>query len=125
MGGYWGLFDGAERKLKYPAGVAISNYPFWKLQMACGLLLCIGVFAIALFTLKRRPSPPPLASWLAVAMSATAGGILLGVSADKMLHESYGARRLAGSGLSAGGGSDSAAAVHLCLDVGARASVVS
>ena len=24
-------------------------------------------------------------------MSATAGGILLGVSADKMLHESYGA----------------------------------
>ena len=91
MGGYWGLFDGAERKLKYPAGVAISNYPFWKLQMACGLLLCICVFAVALFTLKRRPSPPPLASWLAVAMSATAGGILLGVSADKMLHESYGA----------------------------------
>ena len=38
VGGYWGLFDGAERKLKYPAGVAISNYPFWKLQMAGGLL---------------------------------------------------------------------------------------
>ena len=91
VGGYWGLFDGAERKLKYPAGVAISNYPFWKLQMACGLLLCICVFAVALVTLKRRPSPPPLASWLAVAMSATTGGILLGVSADKMLHESYGA----------------------------------
>ena len=71
VGGYWGLFDGAERKLKYPAGVAISNYPFWKLQMAGGLLLCIGVFAVALFTPKRRPSPPPLASWLAVAMSAT------------------------------------------------------
>ena len=90
MGGYWGLFDGAERKLKYPAGVAISNYPFWKLQMACGLFLCIGVFAVALFTLKRRPSPPRLASWLAVAVSATVSGILLGVSADKMLHESYG-----------------------------------
>ena len=91
VGGYWGLFDGAERKLKYPAGVAISNYPFWKLQMACGLLLCIGVFATALFTLKRRPSPTLLTSWLAVAVSATTGGILLGVSADKMLHESYGA----------------------------------
>ena len=90
MGGYWGLFDGSERKLKYPAGVAISNYPFWKLQMGGGLLLCICVFAVALFTLKRRPSPPRLASWLAVAMSATSGGILLGVSADKMLHESYG-----------------------------------
>ena len=125
VGGYWGLFDGAERKLKYPAGVAISNYPFWKLQMGGGLLLCIGVFAAALFTLKRWPSPTPLASWLAVAVSATTGGILLGVSADKMLHESYGARRLAGSGLAVGRSYRRAAAVHLCLDVGARASVVS
>ena len=90
MGGYWGLFDGTERKLKYPAGVAISNYPFWKLQMGGGLFLCIGVFAVALFTLKRRPSSTLLASWLAVAVSATVSGILLGVSADKMLHESYG-----------------------------------
>jgi len=91
VGGYWGLFDGIERKLKYPAGVAISNYPFWKLQMAGGLLLCIGVFAVAWVTLKRRTQPLPWASWFAVAMSATTSGILLGVSADKMLHESYGA----------------------------------
>ena len=90
VGGYWGLFDGTERKLKYPAGVAISNYPFWKLQMAGGLLLCIGVFAVALFMPKRRTSPAPLASWAAVAISATASGILLGISVDKMLLESYG-----------------------------------
>ena len=90
VGGYWGLFDGTERKLKYPAGVAISNYPFWKLQMGGGLLLCICVFAVAWFAPKHRPSSPRLASWVAVAMSATSGGILLGVSADKMLHESYG-----------------------------------
>ena len=90
VGGYWGLFDGSERKLKYPAGVAISNYPFWKLQMGGGLLLCICVFAVAWFGPKHRPSPPPVASWLAVAISATSAGILLGVSVDKMLHESYG-----------------------------------
>jgi exo-beta-1,3-glucanase (GH17 family) len=90
VGGYWGLFDGIERKLKYPAGVAISNYPFWKLQMAGGLLLCIGIFAVAWVTQKRRPQLLSLASWLAVATSATTSGILLGVSADKMLHESYG-----------------------------------
>ena len=90
VGGYWGLFDGAERKLKYPAGVAISNYPFWMLQMAGGLALCIGVFAVAVFAPKRR-APPPLTSWAAVAISATIGGILLGISVDKMLHESYGA----------------------------------
>jgi exo-beta-1,3-glucanase (GH17 family) len=90
VGGYWGLFDSVDRKLKYPAGEAISNYPFWKLQMACGLALCICVFGSALLTLKHRPSHPGLASWIAVAVSATVGGILLGVSADKMLHESYG-----------------------------------
>jgi exo-beta-1,3-glucanase (GH17 family) len=89
VGGYWGLFDGTERKLKYPAGVAISNYPFWKLQMAGGLLLCIGIFAVAMFAPKNRPSPR-LASWVAVAVSATASGILLGVGVDKMLLESYG-----------------------------------
>ncbi len=90
VGGYWGLFDSADRKPKYPAGEAISNYPFWKLQMGLGLALCIGVFASALLTLKRRPSDAGLASWIAVAISATAGGILLGISFDKMLHESYG-----------------------------------
>jgi hypothetical protein len=88
VGGYWGLFDGAERKLKYPAGVAISNYPFWKLQMACGLILCICLFAAALITLKRRPALP---SWHRGSRSPCprppAG---FGVSADKMLHKAMG-----------------------------------
>ena len=52
VGGYWGLLDGSDRKLKYPAGAAISNYPFWKLQMACGMVLCICVFGAALLTLR-------------------------------------------------------------------------
>jgi exo-beta-1,3-glucanase (GH17 family) len=90
VGGYWGLLDGGDRKPKYPDGAAISNYPLWKLQMASGLLLCICVFGTALLTQRRLPSPPRLASWIAVAISATVSGILLGVSADKMLHESYG-----------------------------------
>jgi exo-beta-1,3-glucanase (GH17 family) len=91
VGGYWGLLDGTDRKLKYPAGAAISNYPFWKLHMLCGMVLCICVFGAALLTLRRRrPSPPRLAVWLAVAASATVGGILLGIGAEKMLHESDG-----------------------------------
>lgn len=90
VGGYWGLFDGTERKLKYPAGAAISNHPFWKLQMACGIVLCTLVFAAALLTLRGRPSPPRLAAWVAVAISATTGGILLGTGAEKMFLESFG-----------------------------------
>jgi glucan 1,3-beta-glucosidase len=90
VGGYWGLFDSVQRALKYPSGVAISNYPFWKLQMAIGMGLAVLVFAAAWLTLRRRPWTPRLISWIAVGISATTAGILLGVAADKMLYESYG-----------------------------------
>src|SRR5882757_7491585 len=90
VGGYWGLIDSAQRAVKYPPGEAISNYPFWKLQMGCGMALSLLVFAVALLTLRRRPWTPRLASWIAVGLSATTAGILLGVAADKMFYESYG-----------------------------------
>lgn len=90
VGGYWGLYDADHRQLKYPPGVAIGNTPFWKLQLGCGLVLSISIFGTALLTLRRRLLPPRLISWVAVAISATIGGILLGVSAEKMLYESYG-----------------------------------
>jgi exo-beta-1,3-glucanase (GH17 family) len=90
VGGYWGLFDSVQRALKYPPGEAISNYPFWKLQMGCGMALSVFVFCAAWLTLRRRPWKPRLASWIAVALSATTAGILLGVAADKMFYESYG-----------------------------------
>ncbi len=90
VGGYWGLIDAGKRAVKYPPGEAVGNYPFWKLQMAGGMGLSILVFGAAWLTLRRRPWTPRPAAWVAVAISATAAGILLGVAADKMLYESYG-----------------------------------
>jgi exo-beta-1,3-glucanase (GH17 family) len=90
VGGHWGLLDGESRELKYSPGSAVSNYPFWKLQLGAGLALSIAVFAAALSARWRRPSATGLAPWLAVATSATIGGILLGVSIEKTLYESYG-----------------------------------
>ena len=90
VGGYWGLLDGESRELKYSPGSAVRNYPFWKLQLGAGLALGISVFAAALLTLWRRPSATGLAPWLAVATSATVGGILLGVSGEQTLYEGYG-----------------------------------
>jgi exo-beta-1,3-glucanase (GH17 family) len=90
VGGYWGLFDSVQRMPKYPAGIVISNYPLWKLQMTGGMVLAIFVFASAWLTLRRRPWTPRPLSWFAVGFSATAAGILFGVAADKMFYESYG-----------------------------------
>ncbi|MGT2436809.1 glycoside hydrolase family 17 protein [Bradyrhizobium betae] len=90
IGGYWGLFDSVQRTLKYPAGTPISNFPSWKLQMCSGMALAILVFGAAWLTSRRTLWQPTLASWLAVWISATTAGILLGVAAQKMLYESYG-----------------------------------
>ncbi|MFH1339906.1 MAG: beta-(1-6) glucans synthase [Pseudomonadota bacterium] len=90
VGGYWGLIDAAKRMVKYPPGEAVSNFPSWKLQMAGGMGLSILVFGAAWLTLRRRPWTPRPVAWVAVAISATAAGILLGVAVDKMLNESYG-----------------------------------
>jgi exo-beta-1,3-glucanase (GH17 family) len=90
VGGYWGLFDSVQRAVKYPPGIAISNYPLWKLQMGSGMVLALLVFGSALMALRRRPWTPRLASWIAVGVSATTAGILLGVAADKVFYESYG-----------------------------------
>jgi glucan 1,3-beta-glucosidase len=90
VGGYWGLIDSVQRALKYPPGEAVSNYPFWKWQMGYGMALAVFVFGAGWLTLRRRPWMPRLSAWIAVAISATAAGILLGVATDKMFYESYG-----------------------------------
>ena len=90
VGAHWGLLDGDSRQLKYAFGSAVSNYPFWKPQLAAGLAFGSLVFAVALLTLWRRRSQTGWARWLAVAASATTGGILLGLGAEKAFYESYG-----------------------------------
>jgi len=93
VGGYWGLIDADARALKYPAGEPISNFPHWKAAMAAGMTLSVLVFLTAVLTLRRKPWPPRLLTWLAVGTSATVAGVLLGVAVDKLLVESYGLGR--------------------------------
>src|SRR3954468_5374979 len=90
VGGYWGLISADARAIKYPAGIAISNYPLWKWQMGAGLAFSLLVFLTAALTLRRRPWQPRFTSWVAVGTSATTAGMLLGIAADKMIVESYG-----------------------------------
>jgi exo-beta-1,3-glucanase (GH17 family) len=90
VGAYWGLFDGISRELKYTEGAAVSNFPFWKWQLSAGLVFGSTVFAVALIARRRRRAVAGLLPWLAVATSATVGGVLIGLGAEKTLYESYG-----------------------------------
>lgn len=90
VGGYWGLFDSERRALKYPPGEDINNFPAWKWQMGVGLAYCSFVFLVGMLTQRRKPWPPRWTAWIAVGLSATAGGTLLGIAADKLLVESLG-----------------------------------
>ncbi|MGN1290279.1 MAG: beta-(1-6) glucans synthase [Bradyrhizobium sp.] len=90
VGGNWGLFDSVKRQVKYPPGVAITNYPEWKLQMVGGMALSVATFLVAWLTLRRRPWTPRPSAWIAVGISATTAGTLLGIAGDKIYYESYG-----------------------------------
>jgi glucan 1,3-beta-glucosidase len=90
VGGYWGLIDAKHRSLKYPAGVAVSNFPFWRWQMGAGLAYCLLTFVVAWRSLRRRPWSPRPSVWVAVAASATVGGALVGMTIEKMALESLG-----------------------------------
>jgi exo-beta-1,3-glucanase (GH17 family) len=90
IGSSWGLYDGETRALKYLPGVPVTNYPFWKLQLCGGLLLSVCVFGAAFWASRRQSNQPRPVWWLTVAISATAGGVLLGLAVEKWLHESFG-----------------------------------
>jgi len=90
VGGYWGLLTSETRQLKYPPGEPITNHPFWKMQMAGGMVLCFLVYASAWLRLRRRPWSPRFSSWLAVGISATVAGILAGWAVERVDIESFG-----------------------------------
>src|SRR5665811_1821885 len=73
VGGHWGLLDDATRTAKFAWGEAVSDHPYWKVQVAGGILLALIVFGAAFAV--RRDAPPP--HWLAVTANAIVGVALL------------------------------------------------
>jgi exo-beta-1,3-glucanase (GH17 family) len=90
VGGYWGLFSADHHTLKFPPGVPVSNYPLWKPLMGSGIILAIAVYAMAWLSHRRKPWKPRLSSWIAVGVSATVAGVVLGIAIDKTMYESFG-----------------------------------
>jgi len=87
VGGHWGLLDAKTRVPKFSGAIAISNHPYWLWQMIGGILFAIGVFAVAIAV---RSKDTPLKWWLAVAMNAFAGGVLIGWTIENIPLESLG-----------------------------------
>jgi glucan 1,3-beta-glucosidase len=88
VGGHWGLHDARKREAKFAWGRPISNHPFWHWQAAGGVLFAALIFVVA--GKARRSSAADAWHWLGVAVNATFGGILLGLTIEKMPIESLG-----------------------------------
>ena len=87
-GGHWGLLDAQTRAFKFVWGQAVSNHPLWRWQAVGGIAFVVLVFGIA--WLARRGTVTP-SRWLAVAVNAVAGGVLIPWAIANVPVESLGA----------------------------------
>jgi glucan 1,3-beta-glucosidase len=88
VGGHWGLFDAQTREMKFAWGQAVSDHPQWRTQTAGGAALALCAFAAAFAARDRRRDGA--LRWLAVTVSAAAGGLMAPLAFEKMLIESLG-----------------------------------
>jgi glucan 1,3-beta-glucosidase len=80
VGGHWGLLDGDTREFKFAWGAPVSDHPVWPWQAAAGVVFAALVFGTAVLARRREPLPeaPLLKRWIGVAVTALAGGVLIG-----------------------------------------------
>jgi exo-beta-1,3-glucanase (GH17 family) len=81
VGGYWGIYDDANRELKFHWGVPLSNHPQWRLEAGLGagaaLLVFLGAFA---FGQKARGEDMRWGKSLAIAAIALVSGLAFGAA---------------------------------------------
>lgn len=102
VGGHWGLFFDSNRAAKFRLGQPVSDHPFWMMQAAGGVAFAALTFAAAFGAARQRRTQA--ASWAGVAVSAAAGGAMVGWTIENLPLESLGAggwlRGLAFAGVS-------------------------
>lgn len=99
VGGYWGIFSDAARAMKFTPGQPVTNFPWWRWQMGAGIGYAALIFTVAFASLRHRPWSQRWFVWPSIAIWAAAGGVLLGIAAEKAFLESQGAAGWARSGL--------------------------
>ncbi len=82
VGGYWGLYDDAQRAPKFQFGEPVSNHPDWRLK--AGLGVGAALLAFIAFWAGSRGAPSRERSWrrdLAAGGIALGSGLLFGLAA--------------------------------------------
>jgi exo-beta-1,3-glucanase (GH17 family) len=82
VGGYWGLYDDAQRAPKFQFGAPVSNHPDWRLK--AGLGVGAALLAFIAFWAGSRGVPSRERSWrrdLAAGGIALSSGLLFGLAA--------------------------------------------
>jgi exo-beta-1,3-glucanase (GH17 family) len=82
VGGYWGLYDDAQRAPKFQFGEPVSNHPDWRLK--AGLGIGAAFLAVIAFWAGSRGVPSRERNWrrdLALGGIALGSGLLFGLAA--------------------------------------------
>ena len=79
VGGYWGLFDGESRSLKFHFGEPVSDFPRWRIAATLRIGAALLIFAAA--WLGLRDKEPAWGTGVAIAAIATISGLVFGAAA--------------------------------------------
>jgi hypothetical protein len=90
VGGHWGFLDADNRDFKFDWGQPVSDHPYWMAHLAGGIALAALAFAAGLWGSRRRylNDPMEMSGWVAIAVSAAAGGLTAGWAAANVPLES-------------------------------------
>jgi len=90
VGGHWGLLDGTTRTPKFVWGAPVSNHPDWRRNAVLGLILAGGIVGAAFWMARRGVAGGSSTVWAGVAVTAASGGLLVGLTLEQALVESFG-----------------------------------
>lgn len=87
VGAHWGLLDAYDRDFKFQWGKPVSNHPLWIWQGFGGIVFAGVIFGAAAVSVRRREMTT---TWIAVGVTATVAGIMIGWTLANVPFESFG-----------------------------------
>jgi exo-beta-1,3-glucanase (GH17 family) len=90
VGGHWGMFEDATRRQKFAWGEPVSDHRHWRWQAMAGVLFAALIFGAGFLAEHRMSTRAPMLAWMAIALIAFVGGVLIGWTIESLPLESLG-----------------------------------